>query len=543
MMFGPYALFPHSGFLDPWFYPGYVTNFSYLFHQYGLTYYVSRLPWILPGMAAFSIATPAVASLLLCAAIIAVSGAALYWAVRWHYGPAPAVLAAIALATNPYFMATAAWHYPDGPAIAYAMVALALYLRPRGRLWNSVLAAAALALAGFTNMAAAPMVLAVLTIPFWRHVRSLKGFLREAACAIGGVGAITLILMDVGKNLLHDRLFFVAQIDMLRYIQRTPGYFARMWGTGLGFLLEAFRLLPLAFLLILGLVLLITLRKPRGPLRALYAAAFTCALLLSYDQFVRDGVTLRVFYHSSYMLVPMFGFAGMALGELWTRGRESRVSTAILGAGLIVLPAVLNRWRPAHLTDRIAWPVLILIAAAGIVLAFTPRWPKATAAVLCLAVFLGPWRDRSLQFVWTEPAILHGSNLSTGEHADAWHSIMEMESYLKTHVDLNRRMMFWWDSSEPPWAVYTSAAAMNIWGFYDFDKHLSTGSKTELEQNIPASATFVHLTMHPERVRQRNDLLASRGIVVAGERQTEIEYRGNRFTVLLEDIIDMSHLH
>ena len=135
--FGPFAIYPSAGFIDPWFYPGYFPNFSYLLAHSGFTYYVSRLPWILPGRAAFGIASPELASLLLCAGIVTVSGFSVYCMVRWHYGRAPAFLAALALITNPYFMSTAGWQYPDGAAITYATVALALYLRPHGRPgWN-----------------------------------------------------------------------------------------------------------------------------------------------------------------------------------------------------------------------------------------------------------------------------------------------------------------------------------------------------------------------------------------------------------------------
>ena len=44
---GPYTNFADANYIDTWIYTGYFTNFSYLLRHYGLTYYVSRLPWIL----------------------------------------------------------------------------------------------------------------------------------------------------------------------------------------------------------------------------------------------------------------------------------------------------------------------------------------------------------------------------------------------------------------------------------------------------------------------------------------------------------------
>src|SRR5215831_5031319 len=86
LLAGPYSNYGAAGLLDPWFYTGYFTNFSYLVRQFGPTYFVSRLPWILPGVAAFRVAPPEAASVLLNLAIVTVSAVSLYWAVRWHYG-------------------------------------------------------------------------------------------------------------------------------------------------------------------------------------------------------------------------------------------------------------------------------------------------------------------------------------------------------------------------------------------------------------------------------------------------------------------------
>src|SRR4051812_6857862 len=86
LLAGPYSNFTAPGYLDPWYYFAYFTNFSYLVHTYGPNYYVARLPWILPGLLAFRLAPPEAASVLLNAALMTISAIALYWAVRWHYG-------------------------------------------------------------------------------------------------------------------------------------------------------------------------------------------------------------------------------------------------------------------------------------------------------------------------------------------------------------------------------------------------------------------------------------------------------------------------
>jgi hypothetical protein len=47
--------------------------------------------------------------------------------VYWRYG-LPALLACVALITNPYVMSAVSWVYPNGMAIAYAFAAMAFLL-------------------------------------------------------------------------------------------------------------------------------------------------------------------------------------------------------------------------------------------------------------------------------------------------------------------------------------------------------------------------------------------------------------------------------
>jgi hypothetical protein len=73
LFFGPYQNFAPKGFLDTWIHTGYFTNFSCLFRHYGITYYVSRLPWIIPGAIALKLAAPATATVILNAPIVCTS--------------------------------------------------------------------------------------------------------------------------------------------------------------------------------------------------------------------------------------------------------------------------------------------------------------------------------------------------------------------------------------------------------------------------------------------------------------------------------------
>jgi hypothetical protein len=245
---GPYGNFSPPGFIDPWFYTGYFSNLPYMLRHYGMTYYVSRLPWILPGRLAFQMASPQTASLILNAVIVAVSGLSLYWIIRWYYGRISAVFTAITLVTNLYFYNTVAWDYPDGPSIAYAFAAVAFAVRPNGpRKLNTLAAGALFALSGFTNMSAGPMILGGLVMGVRQYRRSLRDFIREALLITFAVAMTTFMFCLISKLVLGQYQFFRPQIEQTLNVFPT---LSKMWGRGTDFLLAAYRLFPSGFLLV-----------------------------------------------------------------------------------------------------------------------------------------------------------------------------------------------------------------------------------------------------------------------------------------------------
>jgi hypothetical protein len=549
LAFGPFAIYAPAGFVDPWLYTGYFRNFSYLLQHHGFTYYVSRLPWIIPGRIAFSVASPEFASLLLCAAIVTISGIALYWTVRWHYGPSPAVIAALALITNAYFMSAAGWQYPDGAAIAYAMVAIALYLKPHGNPeWNGFLAAGALTLSGFTNLTGGTMILSLLVIPLlrWRH--SSKKLVRQVLCALAGFGLTTLLLMAVSKRVFGDARIFKPQFDQALYAMHHPTYLSDMWGIGPAFLLTAVRLFTPAFLLVFVPVLLIAVRKPSAIAWSVYFAFLTCCLAYVLQEFKLHQAILRVPYASSYIMVPVSGVIGVALGELWNHKKAGRTSTTIAAVTLAILtlalPCIYNIW-PLTIDSPGLWTRLDSIGAAAIVLAILICWSLpilqyAACALVLIAVSGGPSRDAHLTSGLGEKKIFR-TNLSDGPRAEAFRCLTNLQDYVTTNLDSQRDVVFWCDQAETPPVtnLFVSATALFVTNCLDLTKELSTGSGRLYLGNM----TVVHLTTHSDRLRDHLPLLASRGVGAENERRTELAYAGNRFSVELQDLTVLADSH
>ncbi|HMD50226.1 MAG TPA: hypothetical protein VKG79_14050, partial [Bryobacteraceae bacterium] len=443
LLTGPYSNFAPVGFLDPWFYTGYFLHFRYLVHTYGPTYYVSRLPWILPGLAAFHLAPPEIASVILNLAIVVTSAVSLYWPVRWFYGPPAGATAAALLVTNPYFMSTVCWDYPDGPSIAYAFAALACAVRPNGSLRvNRVLAGVFLALSGLAHLAAGPMILSVAMIPLWRHRHAIREVLREYLYIIAGAAATVLALCPVSQILIGRWTYFYWQIYYAIETMRHPQDLAHTWGSGPGFLLIAYRLLAPALLLAFGPVLISRLRKNSAIAWTAWLALTLCLALYAFQEFVLHAVSLRVHYQSSYLVVPLFFFAGVLLGEFLTTWIRASIATVVA----LVLPLTFSLWAwPQH-----PWTILFLTGAAALVL-ICFRQPHLAPAALAALLFLAPALDPSIAYAWDRPIPIRGPN------RNAFRDLMTFDATLQSSTDPSRKLRFWFDRDEPAITFYDSA--------------------------------------------------------------------------------------
>jgi hypothetical protein len=522
LLLGPYSNYGPAGYLDPWFYTGYFLHFSYLVRHLGPTYYVGRLPWILPGLGAFHFFPPEVANVVLNLAIVVVSAVALYWAVRWYYGVGAGVAAAALLVANPYFISCVAWDYPDGPAIAYALVAIVFAVRPYGiRTRNSAITGCFLALAGLTNMSAAPVILgvaAMLLVPR----RPARDLLRDyIACGLGA-GIVVLALCPISQILFGRWTYFYWQVYQTIATFGNKGFLDRMWGTGPGFLTKAYRLAsPLA---LLGLAL-ITMRRSSESKPHLRLAAFGSLLLAlvlyTVQDFVFHGAALRVPYHSSYIVAPLFFCVGILLGEVGISRKH--------GFGLALLAVTLPFGFHYFTWSRFAWQLLIVLSLLTAIM-FLLRRARIAAPLLAALVFLSPALDAGSSVAWDNPRQPDGRNIEVFRH------LLVFEKGMQSSVDPSRWVRFWHDGDEPVAAFYNSAESLYLWMVVDFSHELASWPESRLRKEIPARATIVHLTVDPSRIAARSQALAARGIRIVGERRWTMPYAGYTIHVVLQDV-------
>ncbi len=552
LLFGPYSNFGPLGYYDPWFYTGYFMHLSYLVRVSGATYYLSRLPWILPGALVFKIARPEAATVILNALILAASAASLYFIVSRHYGKRPATLACLALATNPYFMYSVAWDYPDGPAVAYSFIALAFLLRPTGgRLPGSFLGGVFLAFSGFTNMAGAPALLAIMAVPLWLRRRSPKELAREIFWVACGGLAGAAFLAPFGRVLLGRFAFFQPQLDQIHDVASHPGYLEHMWGTGYAWLPTAYRLAPFLFLQAVGGLALILGRKRSPVFVVAYLALTVDSALFVLGEFALHNVGMRVAYGSTYMLTPAMAFAGLLIGECWSPaarwdrppGLSWRWAKTAVPALLAILAALFSLALPVCFPAALRaapaaqiWGLTATLAiAAGVFLAAPiARKPVSSLIVCCLifaALFFGPACDSGISYPFRK------------DNAKTFRTLVSIVNLVDSGTGPARRLRFWYDQQEPAIDIYHSAASFYLWEYADCTAQVPSAPVEALRDIFQADTTFVHLTLDPSKIAVRESMLASRGVSVGDKRHWKLPSASGTIHVVMEDVTGLSGLH
>jgi hypothetical protein len=123
---------------------------------------------------------------------------------------------------------------------------------------------------------------------------------------------------------------------------------------------------------------------------------------------------------------------------------------------------------------------------------------------------------------------------------DVFRDLMTLQTALKSHVDPARMSRFWFDRDEPAIYFYDSAESLYLWMHAELTRDLPSLPEDKLRDVVRPNTTLVHLTLHPERIPGRVQLLAARGIHVGNERQWTMPYRGQTIHVIFQDVTEAS---
>jgi hypothetical protein len=437
---------PHR---DAWVYYGYFQNGVHYLRTFPELYYGSRLAFLLPGFVLHHLFSPELANLVLhvglwCTAILCFTAAARRW-----FGVRAALLGAVTLGTQPYFLQAIGWNYVDGFGITCFLVAVAALVHaPGSPRWRGLLllaGGAAMALPS-TNLFFAVWwpVLALLYLGGCRRYGALPAA-QAAGWTVAGMSG-TFAALALVHWLLTDRWFYLGSSLAFLSAHRAagPNPFRLPYGAWLPHAVW----LVFPFIACAGAVSVAAgLHRRRrmahaGEMVAAQHGLLLLVGLLAWFQLFGGTNVLQHFYYSSLLLpVAAFALAGQwqSLCESLNHRDWSLLVGIALAGGLLV--AVLPMRLLGEPRQGPLWPAML--PAAGLVLLVLARGRGRGAGIslgvllLCSNLLI---RANGGIFWQFEPLGSHG-RASYLQMAEAIASIERQ--------DPSHRIRLWYDQSGP----------------------------------------------------------------------------------------------
>jgi hypothetical protein len=458
-------LYNQLGTIDPWLYTALWTNFDQVYSSFHGLYYISRVPWIVPGYVLNGFLDARAASLVLHTTFFLAGGVLLYVLCRRWLGRAAAAAGYVALIGNQMYFNAHRWDYQEGGVLTFMIAAYAFSLPRTESRW---LRAASMALGGF--FAAAMVTTRVIDVAWLlglpllyvavngaaRHRETLARLGRDAAAFAAGA----LVLLVAGgifaRSHGEEFFFFMPQV---RIVRSTSGGYNQLpvdaWFPG-----AAYYWVPLFALVFALAVVVLGPRQERAARRFLVAATAWLGfefVVFSLWQFAGSGWLLNVTYYFSSFLVPTLLCLAAAVGVLV--GTRTTVRTLALVSGACAL-AVLAPLVWVYGSDSplrvaadygddayVALAVAMGLAIALVVLLVrVPRIKAAVVAAVTIAFFASAYGVDASNATFAFAVSDH----RTGPVYDVGQQLIH---YLRDHGYEEQLPYFWYDGLEQAYAI------------------------------------------------------------------------------------------
>ncbi len=209
---------------DPWIYFGYYLDLPGHLRQFPDQYYGARLSFLLPGFLIHKLLPTLAANHILHLTTYYVSIFSMYFAVERTVGRRAALLATVALGTQPYFVEAAGRDYADGFGIMFFLLGLAAVSQAR-RVHRPGLMLA-LAGAASTALVAANLFYVVLVPPLlfeylsWPSQETLVSRVKSLGWYLLGWSTMLLVLCLCSRS-MGGRLWFLS--PSIQYVLQGGG--------------------------------------------------------------------------------------------------------------------------------------------------------------------------------------------------------------------------------------------------------------------------------------------------------------------------------
>jgi hypothetical protein len=451
-------LYVPFGTIDPWLYTALWTNFDQIYDAFPGTYYISRIPWIVPGAVLNGIFGARTASLVLHTAYFVGGGVLFYVLCRRWLGVFAAAIGYVALIGSQMYFNAHRWDYQEGGVLTYMIGAYSFSLvrTPSPRLRAVSLAfGGAFAAAMVTtrvidaaHLVGLPLLYFALTVELpWRA--RLKQFGRDVAAFAAGAGALLLACGVFAKSHGEEFLFFMPQV---RVVRSTSGGYNQI-PVDAWLPLSPYFWAPLFVIVFAAVVLVLGPKSNRLARRVLAATALWLALdygAFAAWQFLSDGWLFNLTYYFSSFLMPtilcLTAAGAVLIGAHRLSGRS--ILVGILCAVAVLGPVVWIyrtdsglRTATGYRDDSyIAMFVVMAVALLLVVLARVPRLRAIGAAAVIAGFFAVAYGVNASNTVFAYGA----SDPRTGGLYDVGQQLI---GYLHANGYEKGLPRFWYDAS------------------------------------------------------------------------------------------------
>jgi hypothetical protein len=481
-------LYNPFGTIDPWLYTALWTNFDQIYHSFSGTYYVSRVPWIVPGYVLNGVFDARPAALVLHTVYFLGGGVLFYVLCRRWLGVVGAACGYVGLIGCQMYFNAHRWDYHEGGVLTYLIGAYAFSL-PRTH--SPLLRAASLALGGF--FAAAMVTTRILDVAYLAglpllyfavagelpRVTRVKQAARDLAAFALGAAALLVAGGLFAKSHGDEFLFFMPQVRVVR--SGSGGYNqlpVDQWLPS-----SPYFWVPLFAIVFAAVVLILGPKLDRVARRVLLAAgawlALTYGAFVAW-QFLGDGWVFNVGYYFSSFLVPtVFCLTAAAAVLIGAPAFSVRSTLVAIACCVAVLGPVVWIYRTDSglrvATDYEHHSYITMFAAMGVAvllgaLVRVPRLRAMGAAAVASAFFAVAYGVDSSLTTWGFGA----SETRSGALYDVGQQLIR---HLRANGYERELPRFWCDANDVATGIGT-IQSLYYWAFTHLDVAMPVISDT-----------------------------------------------------------------
>lgn len=455
--------------IDPYIYTGYMLDLKGTLHDFGATYYASRLPWIAFGSVIHSALDFPTANLVLRLTLFYVTAFSVYVSVRTAFEDrAAATCAALVFSTNVYFLSSISWDYIDGPGVSLLCLYIALVASAHKACQlrrQSILLFGSGCVLWTAISIQLFLVLLLPALTVWHlglagpcNIRRM--FLRISLTLLGGTAALILYGL-INRSLGGSFNYLEGQLTAAQALhgQESSDFH---WIRNAGWLVYPFIMGTTSLILIARCSLRSTGIGLEKIDRWIAFSAIGC--LTAIGTFVifemLSSSILRYIYYADYLLpFGMLVFGGAIHLSMSRLSTKSKVLFTTMTGALLIVPLRTSIFLPF---DRMSlsgtletWGVLVIFAIIMLCLGLVTRRAAPSLIAFAMIGLINPG------------TVVHLGHLYDFSHREEEINrslYLIPEGAAAAHkYDFDGRLLYWYNSSEPLGGVFTGIASIRQW--------------------------------------------------------------------------------